>query len=100
MHDLGAFLPGRSSILQFGAPPIRLLKVKLVFWVEGGEVGGPALSGPVGVADCSEGGGNVRKWCGLPAENGFDGSPDVEAFRSTELGRTAVGGGEGASGAR
>jgi hypothetical protein len=67
--------------------------------MEGGEVWGPALAGAVGVVDCSEGSGDIRGCCGLPAEDGFEGSPDVEWLSSAELGGAAVGRGEGASGA-
>jgi hypothetical protein len=69
-----------------------------MFRMKGGEVGGPAFTGAVGVVDCIEGGGDIRKWCGLPTEYRLDGCPDAEAFRSTELGWAAVGGGQDALG--
>ncbi len=71
--------------------------MELVFGMEGREIGGPLLAGAVGVVDCVERGGDEGGGFGLPAEDEFEGGPEVEGLGGADLGWPAVGGGEGAA---
>lgn len=66
--------------------------------MEGGEVWGPPLPGAVGVIEGCERGGDEGGRGGFPAEDGFDGCPEVEGLGGADLGWAAGGGREGASG--